>query len=100
MRFGPSVNAYTSFDETMYMLQVPTEKPEVVDRAFLILEEWAHEQTLDPEEIDKERGVVREEWRLRRGASARMQDQQFPIMLHGSSATRNGCRLARSRSSP
>jgi zinc protease len=84
MRFGPSVNAYTSFDETVYMLQVPTEKPEVLDRAFLILEDWAHAQTLDPAEIDKERGVVREEWRLRRGAGARMQDQQLPIMLKGS----------------
>ena len=84
MRFGPSVNAYTSFDETVYMLQLPTEKPEVLDRAFLILEDWAHGQTLDPVEIDKERGVVREEWRLRRGAGARMQDQQFPIMLKGS----------------
>ena len=84
MRFGPSVNAYTSFDETVYMLQVPTEKPEVLERAFLILEDWAHAQTLDPEEIDKERGVVREEWRLRRGAGARMQDQQLPVMLKGS----------------
>jgi zinc protease len=84
MRFGPSVNAYTSFDETVYMLQVPTEKPEVLDRAFLILEDWAQAQTLDPTEIDKERGVVKEEWRLRRGAGARMQDQQFPIVLKGS----------------
>src|SRR5688572_13151919 len=84
MRFGPSVNAYTSFDETVYMLQVPTEKPEVLDRAFLILEDWAHGLALDPAEIDKERGVVKEEWRLRRGAFARMQDKQFPIMLKGS----------------
>jgi zinc protease len=84
MRFGPSVNAYTSFDETVYMLQVPTEKPEVLDRSFLILEDWAHNQTLDGAEIDKERGVVKEEWRVRRGAGARMQDKQFPIMLQGS----------------
>ena len=84
MRFGPSVNAYTSFDETVYMLQLPTEKPEVLDRAFLILEDWAHNQTLDGTEIDKERGVVKEEWRVRRGAGARMQDKQFPIMLKGS----------------
>ena len=84
MRFGPSINAYTSFDETVYMLQVPTEKTEVLDRAFLILEDWAHGQTLDPVEIDKERGVVKEEWRLRRGAFARIQDKQFPIMLQGS----------------
>jgi zinc protease len=84
MRFGPSVNATTNFDETVYMLQVPTEKPDVLDRAFLILEDWAHAQTFDPAEIDKERGVIREEWRLRRGAGARMQDTQLPIMLKGS----------------
>jgi zinc protease len=84
MRFGPSVNAYTSFDETVYMLQLPTEKPEVLDRAFLILEDWAHGLAFDPVEIDKERGVIKEEWRLRRGAGARMQDKQFPIMLKGS----------------
>ncbi|CAN5715497.1 insulinase family protein [soil metagenome] len=84
MRFGPSVNASTSFDETVYMLQVPTDKPDVLDRSFLILEDWAHGQTFDPAEIDKERGVIREEWRLRRGAGARMQDKQLPVMLKGS----------------
>ena len=84
MRFGPSVNAFTSFDETVYMLQIPTEKPEVVDRSLLILEDWAHSLSFDPAEIDKERGVIMEEWRLRRGAAARMQDQQFPVLLKGS----------------
>jgi zinc protease len=84
MRFGPSINASTSFDETVYMLQVPTDKPEVLDRSMLILEDWAHNVSFDPTEIDKERGVIIEEWRLRRGAAARMQDQQFPILLKGS----------------
>lgn len=84
MRFGPSVNAMTSFDETVYMLQVPTDKPDVLDRAFLILEDWAHGVTFEPAEIDKERGVVIEEWRVRRGAGARMQDVQLPVMLKGS----------------
>jgi zinc protease len=84
MRFGPSLNAFTSFDETVYMLQVPTDKPEVLQKSFLILEDWAHNLTLDPREIDKERGVIIEEWRLRRGANARMQDEQFPILLKGS----------------
>jgi zinc protease len=84
MRFGPSVNAFTSFDETVYMLEVPTDKPEVLDKAFLILEDWAHNVSFDPAEIDKERGVITEEWRLRRGAGARMQDKQFPILLKGS----------------
>jgi zinc protease len=84
MRFGADVNAYTSFDETVYMLQVPTDKPETMDRALLILEDWAHNVTFDPAEIDKERGVVVEEWRLRRGAGARMQDKLLPMILQGS----------------
>src|SRR5688572_12907928 len=84
MRFGPSINAYTSFDETVYMLQVPTDKPDVLDRSMLILGDWAQNVSFDPAEIDKERGVIIEEWRLRRGAAARMQDQQFPTLLKGS----------------
>ena len=84
MRFGADLNASTSFDETIYMLQVPTDKPEAMDRSFLILEDWAHNVSFDPAEIDKERGVVMEEWRLRRGAGARMTDKMLPILLKGS----------------
>ncbi len=84
MRFGADLNAYTSFDETVYMLQVPTDKPETMDRALLILEDWAHNVSFDPVEIDKERGVVMEEWRLGRGAGARMNDKLFPLLLKGS----------------
>src|SRR5256885_1341176 len=64
MRFGADVNAYTSFDETVYMLTVPTDKPEMMDKAMLILEDWAHNLSFDPTETEKERGVVMEEWRL------------------------------------
>ncbi|MDH4196060.1 MAG: insulinase family protein, partial [Candidatus Aminicenantes bacterium] len=84
MRFGPELNAFTSFDETVYILEVPTENPEVMKTAFQILEDWAHGLSFDPVEIDKERGVIVEEWRLRRGAYARMQDKQFPILFQGS----------------
>ncbi len=84
MRFGPSINAFTSFDETVYMLQVPTDKPEVLAKAMLILEDWAHNVSFDPAEIDKERGVIIEEWRMGRGAGARMRDQQLPTLLKGS----------------
>ena len=84
MRFGADLNAYTSFDETVYMLQVPTDKPEAMDRALLILEDWAHNVTFDPAEIEKERGVVMEEWRLGRGAGSRTRDKLFPIMFKGS----------------
>ena len=84
MRFGAHVNAYTSFDETVYMLQVPTDKPEVLRKAFEILEDWARNVSFEPAEVDKERGVVVEEWRLGRGAGARMLDAQFPVLLKGS----------------
>ncbi len=84
MRFGADLNAHTSFDETVYMLQLPTGDPKILDKGFQILEDWAHGISLEDEEIDKERGVVREEWRLRRGADARMRDAQFPVLLHNS----------------
>jgi zinc protease len=84
MKFGAHVNAYTSFDETVYTLQIPTDKPAVIDRALLILDDWARNVTFDSVEVNKERGVIMEEWRLRRGAQARMQDLQFPVLLKGS----------------
>ena len=84
MRFGPDLNAYTSFDETVYMLQIPTDSTQIIHHAFQILEDWAHNISFDDQEIDKERGVIIEEWRLRRGADARMRDKQLPILFEGS----------------
>src|SRR5579862_2718083 len=84
MRFGNDVNAATSFDETTFTLTVPTDQPDVMDRALLILEDWAHNVSFAPGEIDKERGVVMEEWRSRLGAGARMTDKLFPTLLKGS----------------
>jgi zinc protease len=84
MRLGPHVNAYTSFDETVYMLTIPTDTAVVVEKAFQVLEDWAHLLSFDSEEIEKERGVVVEEWRLGRGAGARMRDEQFPILFKDS----------------
>jgi zinc protease len=84
MRFGPNVNAFTSFDETVYTLTVPTDDPEIVETAMQILEDWAHQVSFDPEEVDKERGVVIEEWRRGRGAGARMLDEQLPVLFQGS----------------
>lgn len=84
MRWGPDLNAYTSFDETVYMLTVPTDKLETMDRALLVLEDWAHNVSFDPAELEKERGVVMEEWRLGRGAGMRMLSKIFPVLLNGS----------------
>ena len=84
MQFGADLNAYTSFDETVYRLTVPTDTGQALEQAFLILEDWAHGITFDTTEINKERGVVIEEWRLGRGADARLFDQYFPVLLQGS----------------
>ena len=84
MRLGPGVNANTGFDETVYMLHVPTDNPEAMGKAFLFLGDVAHSLSFDPEAIDKERGVIVEEWRQGRGADTRMQDQESPILLKGS----------------
>ncbi|MFZ0389787.1 MAG: insulinase family protein, partial [Calditrichia bacterium] len=84
MRFGPDINAYTSFDETVYMLQLPTDSAHVLEKGFQVLADWARNLSLDTTEIDNERGVVIEEWRLRRGASARIQDKQFPVLFKNS----------------
>jgi zinc protease len=84
MRFGPHLNAYTSFDETVYMLQVPTDTPELMDKGFQVLRDWAGDLTLDPAEVDKERGVVLEEWRLGRGAGMRLFEKQGPVIFSGS----------------
>src|SRR5687767_3312618 len=84
MQFGPDVNAYTSFDETVYMLTVPTDDLKVTHTGLDILRDWAGDVTLDTVEVDKERGVVLEEWRLGRGPFARRDDKQWPIIFQGS----------------
>ncbi len=85
MRFGADLNAYTSFDETVYMLQIPTDTAQLVNSALDILQDWAGgATTFNSAEMKKERGVVIEEWRTGRDASARVQNRQFPVMLQGS----------------
>ena len=84
VRFGAHINANTSFDQTVYQLQIPTDNPGVIDRSLLILEDWAHAVSFDPDEIDKERGVILEEWRVGLGADARILDAQLPVLLKDS----------------
>jgi len=84
VRFGADLNAYTSFDETVYMLQIPTDSAQLLTTGLDILKEWAHEISFEPEEIEKERGVIIEEWRSGRGAQSRMRDKQFPVIFHKS----------------
>ena len=72
-KFGADVNAYTSFDETVYMLEVPTDREGVVTRGLEALSDFAGGISLDSEEVNRERGVIIEEWRERQGAGTRMQ---------------------------
>jgi zinc protease len=83
-RLGPHVNAYTSFEETVYMLEVPTDKPEFVRQGLTALADFAGGLTFEPAEVERERGVVLEEWRGRLGAGSRVQDQQIPVLFHDS----------------
>jgi zinc protease len=84
MRFGADVNAGTRFDDTVYELEVPTDNKAFLDKGFEILHDWAGDVTYDPVEVDKERGVVKEEWRLGRGAGERIFDKQAPVLFKGS----------------
>jgi zinc protease len=84
VEFGADLNAYTSFDETVYILPIPTDKKENIDKGFQILEDWASTVAFENAEIDKERGVVLEESRLGKGAQERMQKVYLPKLLEGS----------------
>lgn len=84
MEFGPDVNAYTSTDETVYMLQVPTDQQDLLQAGLDMLEDWAAYATLSEEEIDKERGVVIEEQRLTaQNADGRIWNQTWPALTAG-----------------
>ncbi|MGK4567000.1 M16 family metallopeptidase [Flavobacterium sp. 3HN19-14] len=84
VKFGQHLNAYTSFDETAYFLPIPSDDPEKLEKGFQIIEDWAFNANLTPEEIDKERGVVLEEYRLGLGADQRMEERYMPKMLYKS----------------
>jgi zinc protease len=83
-RLGPHVNAQTGFEETIYMLDLPADRPEVLARGLTALADVAGGLTLDPEQVDKERGVVIEEWRGSLGAGTRVRDKQLPVIFRGS----------------
>ena len=84
VKFGSHLNAYTSFDETVYILPIPSQDPEKLEMGFQILEDWAHNALLNEEDIDSERGVVLEEYRLGKGADERMMQAYLPKMMYSS----------------
>ena len=84
VRFGADLNAYTSFDETVYMLQLPTDKEGLVEKGLTVMSDWATGVTFSDEEIDKERGVIESEWRTGLGAGERMRQQYWPKIFYKS----------------
>lgn len=84
VRFGADLNAYTSFDETVYTLQVPTDDAALFAQSFSVLRDWADGVSFDPAQVEQERSVVLEEWRLGRGAGMRLFDKQVKTLFHGS----------------
>lgn len=84
MEFGPEINAYTSFDETVYMVKVPLDKQEYVQKGLQVLYDWASQVNDSTDAINKERGVIHEEWRGDQGAQKRMENQWWPVFLKNS----------------
>ena len=84
VQFGADLNAYTGFDETVYILPIPTDDEKIVEQGLQILEDWAHNLSFEGEEIDKERGVVIEEWRLGQSGERRMLDKYLPVIYKDS----------------
>lgn len=84
VKFGAHLNAYTSFDETVYILPIPSDDEEILEKGLTILEDWGGGILFETEEIEKERGVVIEEWRLGQGAQMRMIQEYLPIIFKGS----------------
>ncbi|MDR1758762.1 MAG: insulinase family protein [Bacteroidales bacterium] len=82
--FGADINAYTSFDQTVYMIQIPSDDQKYVKMGVDILFGWASALLYDPKEIDQERGVIIEEYRMGLGASDRMRKKWFPVVFNGS----------------
>ncbi|MDR0835390.1 MAG: insulinase family protein [Tannerella sp.] len=84
VRFGNDLNAYTSFDETVYMLPIPLDKPDNLTKGLQVIEDWAFNALMADEEIDKERGIILEELRMGLGANQRMRDKLFPTLFYNS----------------
>lgn len=84
MRFGDGLNAYTSFEETNYFLEIPLDDPTILETSFQILEDWSRGVSFDPAELEKEKGVIEEEWRLGRDVNGRRRDVILPVLFNNS----------------
>ena len=85
--FGPDLNAQTGYDHTLYWLEIPTDDPDILETAFQILSDWAYAISFAPEEVELERDVVLEEWRLGQGFNSRIWNALIPAMFGSSRYT-------------
>ncbi|OHX68095.1 M16 family metallopeptidase [Flammeovirga pacifica] len=84
VQFGGDINAYTGYDETVYMLPVPNSEKETLDKAFYFFGDILGGLTLDKKDIDEERGIIHEEWRTTTGLGDRTRDKMYPLLYHES----------------
>lgn len=84
LKFGADLNAYTGFNETVYILPLPTDQREAIEKGFLVLQDWAQGVSFHGPDIDQERAIVLEEWRLGKGAQDRMDKVLYPKIFEGS----------------
>ncbi|WP_395400124.1 M16 family metallopeptidase [Pseudoduganella sp. UC29_106] len=84
VKFGADLNAYTGVDETVYMLPIPVDRKENLDKGLLVLEDWAGGVQFNDDDVESERNIVLEEWRLGRGAADRMNKVLLPKLFNGS----------------
>ncbi|MBQ0016621.1 MAG: insulinase family protein, partial [Bacteroidales bacterium] len=84
IEFGREINAYTSFDETVYYVNLPSDDTAMLNMGYRILDGWSSGLLFDAQELEEERGVIHEEWRGGQGAGERLRDKTWPIMLRGS----------------
>jgi zinc protease len=84
VKFGADLNAFTSYDKTIYMLQLPTDKQDLVLKGVEVIRDWAGNLLFDPKEIEKERGVILEEWRLGKGAQDRISKVHDKVLYYNS----------------
>lgn len=84
VEFGSDLNAFTSFDETVYILPIPIDDPKNLEKGFQVLEDWAHNVTYNADDINNERAIILEESRLGKSAQERMFKKIFPELFKGS----------------
>lgn len=84
VKFGADLNAHTGYDETVYKITINTEDKDKLEKAIDIVADWAFELSFDQQEIDKERGVIIEEWRTRQSSSSRMSEHYLPLIFQNS----------------